>query len=62
MADAIEVEPHGRLIDADTLADEFFMQLTMTSPYMQRSVVEQMVENVRLASQIAPTVLEANND
>lgn len=58
---SIEIpDKHGRLIDADTLADEFYIQLTVDSPYMQRSVADEMVKTVSIASQIAPTVLEAS--
>lgn len=54
-----EVKPHGRLIDADRLADDFEVYLAMTYPFMQNSVAEGMVDDVRLATQIAPTILEA---
>lgn len=62
---SIEIkEPHGRLIDADTLADDFSIQLAITSPYMQKRVADEMVASVRLAVEKAPTILEAsvNND
>ena len=58
----VEVKPHGRCIDADRLADDFRAWLVTTSPCMQKSVADAMVETVRTAARIAPTMLEASDN
>ena len=62
IAKAVEVKPHGRCIDADRLADDFHAWLVTTSPCMQKSVADAMVETVRTAARIAPTMLEASDN
>lgn len=56
----VEIPPHGRLIDADTLAEDYNIRLAIDFPYMSGSVMDEMVKTVSIASQIAPTVLEAS--
>ena len=60
VADAIEVKPHGRLTDADKLADEYMRYLIYCFPSMQVSTVNELVSAVKEAVKIAPTVLEAS--
>lgn len=54
-------DEHGRLIDADTLADYFFKYLAICFHLMNMEKTKEMVDNVKEALKIAPTVLEASN-
>lgn len=57
---AIELPPHGKLFDADTVADYFFDYLRVCFPFMNMVKAKEVVEYVKEACRIAPTVLEAS--
>ena len=50
---AIELQPHGRLIDADKLKQDNPSHMEADVPYVTEVTVEEIIDN-------APTVLEAN--
>lgn len=52
-------DKYGRLIDADKLADEYMRYLMVCFPAMQMSTANELVNTVKEAIKIAPTIVEA---
>ena len=52
-------DKHYRLINADTLADQYMKYLMTCFPAMQVSTVNELVNAVKEAVKIAPVVVEA---
>ena len=50
---------HGRLINADKLADEYMRYLMVCFSSMQMSTANELVNAVKEAIKIAPTIVEA---
>lgn len=59
-AKAIELPPHGRLIDADKLASNYINCLSVCYPLMNIEKARELANAVKEAVKIAPTVLEAS--
>ena len=58
--EVIDLPPHGRLGDLDTLADQYRDYLFYTCPAMSLEKALELVNVVREAAKIATTVLEAS--
>lgn len=52
-------EHHGRLVDADTIADNYLKYLMACFPMMNIEQANELISAVREALKVSPTILEA---